>query len=259
MSPETIGERLRRARQRSGATLLQASHATKIRPDFLDAMERDSFGFVSGQAYVRGLLLVYARWLRVDAEVIGAEFDRTFGRPSGPSIAEIVPTPAAPAPRAPRNHWVTAAALAASLLLILSLAGIVKPPGREVAAPPPNPGTPEQTASPQSPSVLAKAPAAPEAQAPEQPPSAEGITVVVSAVDRCWMRVEIDGDRAHSFQGTLPAGTSRTFQGVQSIKATFGNLTAVRLTINGRDVGQPGAPGQIVGTYTFTPGSYAPS
>lgn len=252
MNPDTIGERLRRARERTGATLLQASHATKIRPDFLQAMERDSFGFVSGKTYVRGLLLAYVRWLRLDPGEIAAEFDETYGPPPALSIAEIVPERASPAPRAPRNQWVIAAGLAAGLLLVLSLAGIVKPPGKQVASPPPVPGAPGQSASPKSPSVLAEAPTA----------APQGINLVVSAVgNRSWLRVELDNDPARPFQGIIAAGGSRSFQANSSIKVTFGNLSAVRLNVNGRDLGRPGAPGQTVGTFTFTPDSlpFAPS
>jgi hypothetical protein len=243
MNPDTIGERLRRARERSGATLLQASHATKIRPDFLESMERDSFGFVSGKTYVRGMLLSYARWLRLDADEIRAEFDRTYGPPSALSLAEIVPEPAARAPRPPRNQWVIAAALAAGVLLILSLAGIVHTPGsRQVAPPPPVPQSP-------APKVLAQAPAT-------APPGQPGINLTVSAVsDRSWVRVESDSDQAHPFQGIIAAGASRTFQANSSIKVTIGNIGAVRLNLNGRDLGKPGAPGQTVGTFTFTPDS----
>ncbi|HEY8202755.1 MAG TPA: RodZ domain-containing protein [Actinomycetota bacterium] len=246
MNPDTIGERLRRARERSGATLLQASHATKIRPDFLESMERDSFGFVSGKTYVRGLLLSYTRWLRLDADELAdirAAFDRAFGPPAALSLAEMVPEPATRAPRPPRNQWVIAAALAAGVLLVLSLAGIVHTPGsKEVASPPPVPQSP-------SPKVLAQAPTA-------APPGQQGINLTVSAVtDRSWVRVESDGDQVHPFQGIIAAGGSRTFQANNSIKVTIGNIGAVRLNLNGRDLGKPGASGQTVGTFTFTPDS----
>ncbi|MGH2689738.1 MAG: helix-turn-helix domain-containing protein [Actinomycetota bacterium] len=258
MSQETIGERLRRARERTGATLMQASHATKIRPDFIQAMERDSFGFVSGKTYVRGLLIAYVRWLRLDAGQIGAEFDGTYGPPSTTSLADLAPVPATPAPRKPRSSWIGAAAVAAGLLLVLSLAGLLKT-GTETAAPPPIPDRNQlgqQSAAPQSPSVLAEAPTT---AAPDQP---QGVNLVVAAVgDRSWIRVEIDGRPGIAFQGILGAGDSRTFQGDSSVKVTFGNLAPVRLTMNGRDLGRPGAPGQTVGTFTFTPDSapFAPS
>jgi cytoskeleton protein RodZ len=247
MNPDTIGQRLRRARERTGATLLQASHATKIRPDFLQAMERDSFTFVSGKTYVRGLLLSYARWLRLDAGEVAAEFDQTYGAPSALSIAEMVPEPATRAPRAPRNQWVIAAALAAGLLIVLSLAGLIRPLGKQVASPPPVPG-PSQSQPPKSPSVLA--------EAPKAPPAEQGLNLVVSAESsRSWVRVEVDDDKAHAFQGIIPAGGSRSFQATNAIKITIGNLSAVRLSMNGRDLGRPGAPGQTVGTFTFTPDS----
>ena len=78
----------------------------------------------------------------------------------------------------------------------------------------------------------------------------------MSAVsDRSWVRVESDSDQAHPFQGIIAAGASRTFQANGSIKVTIGNIGAVRLNLNGRDLGKPGAAGQTVGTFTFTPDS----
>jgi hypothetical protein len=155
----------------------------------------------------------------------------------------MVPEPATRAPRPPRNQWVIAAALAAGVLLVLSLAGIVHTPGsKEVASPPPVPQSP-------SPKVLAQAPTA-------APPGQQGINLTVSAVtDRSWVRVESDGDQVHPFQGIIAAGGSRTFQANNSIKVTIGNIGAVRLNLNGRDLGKPGASGQTVGTFTFTPDS----
>src|SRR5487761_1716427 len=73
MTQSSIGHRLRQAREAMPASLAEASRATRVRVDFLEAMERDSFNFISGQVYVRGMLRSYATWLRLDPSEITAE------------------------------------------------------------------------------------------------------------------------------------------------------------------------------------------
>jgi hypothetical protein len=48
------------------------------------------------------------------------------------------------------------------------------------------------------------------------------------------------------FSGTLPIGTSRTFDDSQLINFTIGNAGAVDMNVNGTDAGTPGAIGEVV-------------
>ena len=66
MAQTAIGQRLRQAREAIPASLAEASRATRVRVDFLEAMERDSFTFISGRVYIVGMLRSYARWLRLE-------------------------------------------------------------------------------------------------------------------------------------------------------------------------------------------------
>ena len=56
MAQTSIGQRLRQAREAIPASLAEASRATRVRVDFLEAMERDSFTFISGRVYIVGML-----------------------------------------------------------------------------------------------------------------------------------------------------------------------------------------------------------
>jgi transcriptional regulator with XRE-family HTH domain len=73
----TIGERLEEARKRKGISVREAAEATKVRGDYLLAMENNSFEIPLPEIYVRGFLKIYTNYLRLDLDKIMAEFDAT--------------------------------------------------------------------------------------------------------------------------------------------------------------------------------------
>lgn len=73
----TIGERLEEARKRKGISVREAAEATKIRGEYLLAMESNSFEIALPEIYVRGFLKIYANYLKLDLDKVMAEFDAT--------------------------------------------------------------------------------------------------------------------------------------------------------------------------------------
>lgn len=238
MTQPSIGERLRRARESVPASLYEAARETKIRVDFLQAMERDSFRF-SWSAYSKGMMRAYARWLGLNEEELVAEFERIHGEVRGPSIKQLFKEPAQAPPRRRGSRWMIAAALAASTFLILSLVGVMNPTDRvDVAPPPPAPTAPRQVAQ--------------AAQTPIDAPLAiQGVQLIVTVVgERCWMSVRADGAGTTLFEGTLFREDVRTFQASDRLEVLFGNMAAVSIQVNGRDLGIPEGPGST-GTFVF--------
>lgn len=241
MNTETIGQVLRSTREAMPASLYQASRETKIRVDFLESMERDNFRFLSGGTYVKGMLRAYARWLDLDDEAVAAEFDKVHARLTTTPIEKMVQEPAQPAPKSKTPHWVIAAGLAAAVLLVLSLVGVMSPVN-EVAEPP----DPNQQ--------VAEAPAATSTSSTSGT-TTSGVQFTVNIIGKSsWVRVVTDGNEAAAFEQTLFNGNSKTFDANRVIKVLIGNLGAVRVSVNGRDLGTPGPLGQV-GTFEFTPGS----
>src|SRR3989442_5282120 len=118
----SIGERLRQAREAIPASLTEASRATRVRVDFLEAMERDSFTFISGRVYVVGMLRSYARWLRLDEAEIAREYDRIYGAAEAPALAESLATRnerTMPVPRPRKPKWAMAAEAANDIIVVL--------------------------------------------------------------------------------------------------------------------------------------------
>jgi len=85
---QTIGERLEEARKRKGVSIREAAETTKIRGDYLQKFEANSFEVGLPALYVRGFLRSYARFLDLDPERIVNDFDALSGRESKPARRE---------------------------------------------------------------------------------------------------------------------------------------------------------------------------
>jgi cytoskeleton protein RodZ len=85
---QTIGERLEEARKRKGVSIREAAETTKIRGDYLQKFEANSFEVDLPPLYVRGFLRSYARFLDLDPDRVVSDFDALDGRESKPARRE---------------------------------------------------------------------------------------------------------------------------------------------------------------------------
>ncbi len=85
---QTIGERLEEARKRKGLSIREAAEHTKIRGDYLQKFEANSFDIDLPPLYIRGFVRTYARYLEMDAERIVSEVEASLGRESKPARRE---------------------------------------------------------------------------------------------------------------------------------------------------------------------------
>lgn len=77
---QTIGERLEEARKRKGISIREAAEHTKIRGDYLQKFEANSFEIDLPPLYIRGFVRTYARYLELDAERVVSEVDVGLAR-----------------------------------------------------------------------------------------------------------------------------------------------------------------------------------
>ncbi len=248
MSEKSIGERLREAREAIPASLVEASRATRVRVDFLEAMERDSFNFISGRVYVVGMLRSYARWLRLDEQGIAAEFARIHGDPASALLSQSLapsdePRMLSSRPRKP--PWAIVGVAAGALIVVLLVVSFIRG-GTNVAQPPSVPLSPSPSPSPSVTTTATPGVAA-------QPP---GVDLLVSVTKgSCWVHV-IVGNTVPAlvvFQRTLGQGVTETFTAPDVLRVDFGNMGAVNLQVNGKPLGSPGPLGQN-GAFDITAG-----
>lgn len=87
VAPESVGQELCNARQRSGKMLMDVWRELKINPDYLLAIEESRFKALPGRVYAIGFVRAYAAYLGLDAEVL---VDRLKAEMAGPDASEPV-------------------------------------------------------------------------------------------------------------------------------------------------------------------------
>ena len=230
-----IGARLRSARDALGASVEEAAWKTRIRPEYLRALEEERFDACGHLAFARGHLHSYARFLGLDANALVREYAERY-EGSQPSSIEQLNERVKVFKRPAKPNWVIAAIVAAAILVAASLTGIFRGPGprtNSVAGRDPLSTLPASTQP--GPGSSAPAVAGPAAAAPTS------VTLVIAATGRCWVRVISDSQPA--FEGVLDPGASRTFTAGETIDLTVGAPSEVRLILNGHDLGSPGGSG----------------
>lgn len=107
---ETIGQRLKRLRADRRISLEKASEATRVRPNYLQALEEDNYSIMSSAAQGRGFLKLYADYLGLDLEAAMDELRNaeSADTPTAPEPALPTPEPVSPQPEPPASSAGTA-------------------------------------------------------------------------------------------------------------------------------------------------------
>lgn len=242
----TLGESLRAAREAANLTVEDVSRSTRIRGQLIRNIESDDFTACGGAVYARGHIRSIAAAVGVDPAPLIAEFDAEHGGVEGPAPREIFEHEVLAIPDRKGPNWTAAMAAAAALAVIVAVVTLLNPntansPG--VAGP--DDGI--SSTSP-SPSASASAPAPTVAPTDLTAFNRDGVVVQVKLVgDKSWVRIT-DEKGTQLFQGVLTQGMVREFRSANLLYVVLGNAGAVSLTVNGRDLGSPGAVGEVVRT-----------
>jgi len=228
---------LQQAREAAGLSLEQISALTNIRPGVIKDLENNSVELCGGIAYARGHIrsIVSAinqktpKSFKVDADFLVAQMEIAQGEDGRKIIDRLAENNVADKPKEKkRMKFRTLASISAAVLSIGFVAQIavsnVSKINSEFA-----PDTSNQ-----------------EVQKQEIAIASNGVNLVVTGVNgKSWLGLtNADGDQV--FNGQISAGQVATFTDPQLIKAIIGNAGAVRLNLNGADLGVAGADGEVV-------------
>ena len=244
----SVGADLTAAREAAGQSIEDVSRGTRIRGALLRQMEDDDFSGCGGAVYARGHIRSIAAHLHLDPAPFLEEFDRSNGAPA-PAAREIFEHEVISMPERTGPNWTAAMAVVAGVLLVVALVSVFSsntPAADRAAVAPLTSGSPTPTA-------------APTAAATTPPPlvagNIGGVNLRVRIVNsRSWVTVRADGKTV--FEGLMTAGALEDFAAKNKIHVVFGNAGAVQIVVNGRDLGSPGGPGQVV-RLDFGPGDPA--
>ncbi|HEX6262609.1 MAG TPA: helix-turn-helix transcriptional regulator [Actinomycetota bacterium] len=216
-----LGRALRKARHRQGLTLEEASRGTRLRAEYLDALERESFDDLPGDVYVRSFLRSYSGFLGLKPTKVVGVYEQAVGSgPAAPAPVDrspaVVVGPNDPLPDV-RHHfpWPMAAAVAVIVLVAAAAIGLLS---RSNSSPTP--------ALPTAPANL-----------PVLPRHVEVNMVALRDVEA---RIVVDGVPA--FEGIFREDEARSFRGDEEIEVWLATGKLVRLEVNGENLGKPGQP-----------------
>ncbi len=239
---ETVGERLRAAREAQGLTLDAIAAQTRIPTRHLAALEAGEWATLPAPTYSIGFAKNYAAVVGLDRAEIADQLRSEMGGTRPVSIQPEVFQPADPKRSMPK--WLIIGAVIAVLVVLVVLNFLRS---RDLS---PTPAPAPQT-------ELAPAPsAAPSAVPAVQPPPTSGPVAITAIGAPVWIKVH-DGDKTLKM-GDLAAGERFDLP----VTATAPMLDAgrpegLKITVGGREVPAIGRAGHPVSKVSLLPADLA--
>lgn len=218
-----VGSSLRRVREGKGLTLEEAARDTRVRKEFLEALEAEEFDRLLGDVHVRGCLRTYATYLRLSPDKVVAAYES--GHAPESSLSTLTPPPGRVEPvmggRRRRDDHRLLILIAATVIVLAGAFGILS-----AQRPAPEP---------------ADLPAESSGVAPAQAGVDRPVTVAVVA--RRPVDVTIVADEGDPQTFSFEPDEGRSFEADTTITVTLSEGSSARVTVNGVDQGYPGEAG----------------
>jgi cytoskeleton protein RodZ len=217
-----VGSALRMVREGRGLTLDEAARDTRVRRDYLEAIEEESFERLLGDVHIRGCLRTYASYLRLSPDKVVAMYESETlpenQEVPAPALPRTEPVLGARRRRDDHRLWVL---IAVTVLVIAGAFGVLS----------------------------ARRPAPPAAELPTDagavvsPPAAgRGISIAVVARRPVEVTVIADGNDPVSYE--LRPDEGRSFDGDGSVTIRLSEGASANVVVNGTDYGYPGVEGK---------------
>lgn len=227
----TLGQELRREREKRAVSLKDISDRTKISLRYLEALEKGDYKALPGPFFIKSILRAYAKDCGLDED----HFYALYRQETRPEIGAEA-TPEKPAPRPPAGKRRRRAALALGLagLILLGAAAavyvyILKP---------------QRDPVPIIPAPYAAAPALPPVVESVAKPEGTDLKLELTFTAETWIHVAADG--AVQLNGIRKAGERATCTAKKEFLLQIGNAGGFALSLNGRALKTLGASGAVL-------------
>lgn len=247
----SFGTWLRQQREMREITLREISDASKISLRYLEAFEQDRYDVLPSQIFSRGFLRQYARYVGLDGDEV---LNRYLA-----AQQELEPEEEEqPSKKSSETHWLTivlVVLLFAIAATVVALVGFNYERGRNAAPAEEAPAPASRPADSAGPEAGPERPGAGEPNnslesegggetSGEAAPSGAPLNVTLNVVERCWARIEVDGQQES--QGELAAGQQVALSAERYVVLNLGNAGGVEVEVNGRPYDLGGRPGQVL-------------
>lgn len=235
---ETVGEILRREREKKGLTVKDVENATSIRALYISSIEEGNYSAIPGEVYLKGFIRNYANFLGLNGEEMVNLYRQSHTQQTIEPAAIKTEVSASAFPVKWLVAGVTGVIIAGAVWWFMAWHQ-PKSPAPEVklapVAPVPSPTVPAQP--PQSTQTLP-------VPAGQPPAKIKPVVITAKYTDACWTSVTADGKEI--YEGTPNAGDSFTWEAERNIVIKLGNAGGVELSHNGQSLGKLGAKGEVI-------------
>jgi len=265
---ETLGKYLKNQRESKQISLREVAKNTRVREHILRAIEEDQHHLLPPATYVKGFLLAYAKYLRLDPNDILLRYERVLkGEPIAPASVpsprpkrEIPPTRASKPKQKilwnTKQTWVVVGVIVASFIVFYFFSPYAsKPPteplpGKLVEKKPPIVPSAPGIATPHPPEAKPvsqeKKPLTPSAPVTATPSVQEkkAISLQLKATEETWLSLQADDQSGKEM--ILKPGEGMTIQASGRILMKLGNAGGLNLVLNGKALGKSGRSGEVL-------------
>lgn len=215
----------------SGMSIEKISDKTNIRTAVIEDLLNDSVEVCGGIAYARGHIRSIAKVIKADADLLVAAIESAQSGDKKLIIDQLAENNVADKKKEKKKlRFGTLASISAAVLGIGFVAQIAI-----------------NNVSTVNESIVSNISQKPNTQSKESAVNNfAGVNLVLTAVaGNSWVGLtNANGDQI--FNGQIYSGQSQTFNDAQLIKAVIGNAGAIKLQVNGSDLGLAGTNGQVV-------------
>ncbi|OHE81362.1 MAG: hypothetical protein A2107_12175 [Verrucomicrobia bacterium GWF2_62_7] len=248
---ETIGQQLQAARERKRISLETAAQATKIKAEYLAALEANKFDHIEAPVYVRGFLRIYAEYVGLDPKPLVNQFNNLksaesaalaeppkpiIHRPIGKTSTSVLPD--AQTPLSPSLLLALLGVVIGVLLVIWGIWAVFGGAGKTKSEPKPT-DKPAPSATPAK--AATESYMKPKGVGPMliiEPPRAAAHSLTLRADEPCEVTVTVDG--AVLFRGNMPRNEVRKFDANRTIKIKVNDGNAIHAWYDQKDLGKLG-------------------
>jgi cytoskeletal protein RodZ len=234
---ESLGKYLQRERETRKISLRRVADHTRVREQFLRAIEEDQFHLLPSGTYVKGFLLAYAKYIGLDPNEVLLRYESLLKEEAG-GDREVLPERKISKISWNRKYLMAiGGAIAVSLIAVYYFLYLCKPSVESIPVKP-------ETKEPFAPVLPLKT--SEKASSPEEKP----LSLQLKAVERTWVRLQVDNQPDQEI--LFNPGESSLHQGLKQIRLIVGNAGGLDLIFNGKMLGRFGKSGEVV-TLIFTP------
>ncbi len=244
---ENFGSYLRQERELRGITLEEISQETRVNLRYLKALEAESYHQLPPKPFVKGFLDAYSKFLGMDTHEVRLRYEQVLleenqWREAGEKTGADAVTVSRPSKNQQHwKNWVIYIGLALAVTSFFSVQWFLDSTDHGEVMEPALPALDQKPV----PAVGADL-AGPALQATGPPPAPAGaaaIRVLVRAEEATWVSAAADGGEETKW--TVQAGEHRELTARERIVLSLGDAGAVKLTVNGRELGFVGLKGEV--------------